>query len=204
MPIHIKHKHKQHYQVTLSAMQKHVQTSSNNELWMLEHFPVYTMGRAAKYEHIREKNHIPIIQSDRGGQVTYHGPGQLIAYPLLNLLQCNLKPLALVDLLEQSVINLLKKYGVDAYADPKMRGVYVNQMKIASIGLKIHKGMSYHGIALNINTDLTAFDAINPCGYKELQIINLNMLANTTVFEVRYQWLETILDLVLLKYECET
>lgn len=185
-------------------MQKHVQTSSNNELWMLEHFPVYTMGRAAKYEHIREKNHIPIIQSDRGGQVTYHGPGQLIAYPLLNLLQCNLKPLALVDLLEQSVINLLKKYGVDAYADPKMRGVYVNQMKIASIGLKIHKGMSYHGIALNINTDLTAFDAINPCGYKELQIINLNMLANTTVFEVRYQWLETILDLVLLKYECET
>lgn len=89
-------------------MQKHVQTSSNNELWMLEHFPVYTMGRAAKYEHIREKNHIPIIQSDRGGQVTYHGPGQLIAYPLLNLLQCNLKPLALVDLLEQSVINLLK------------------------------------------------------------------------------------------------
>lgn len=85
-----------------------------------------------------------------------------------------------------------------------MRGVYVNQMKIASIGLKIHKGMSYHGIALNINTDLTAFDAINPCGYKELQIINLNMLANTTVFEVRYQWLETILDLVLLKYECET
>lgn len=144
-----------------------------DEFWLLQHFPVYTLGLSGKPEHILDTDTIPVIQTDRGGQVTYHGPGQLIIYTLVNLHHLNLGIRSFVSLIEQAIIDLLADFDLNAYAKEKAPGVYINEKKIASLGLKVRKGYTYHGLSLNINMDLTPFNGINPCGYAGLQMTQL-------------------------------
>lgn len=147
-----------------------------DEIWFVEHPPVYTLGQAGKLEHILNPGNIPIEKSDRGGQVTYHGPGQLVIYPLLNLRRLNLGVRELVTLLETTIINLLSTYDIVAEARREAPGVYVNSAKIASIGLRIRRSYCYHGVAFNIAMDLNPFTGINPCGMSQLAITQLSDL----------------------------
>lgn len=147
-----------------------------DEIWFIEHNPVYTLGQAGKLEHILNPGNIPIEKSDRGGQVTYHGPGQLVVYPLLNLRRLNLGVRELVSLLENTTISLLATYNIIAQARKEAPGVYVNSAKIASIGLRIRRGYCYHGLAFNIAMDLNPFKGINPCGMSQLAITQLSDL----------------------------
>ena len=144
-----------------------------DELWLLEHPPIFTLGQAAKPEHVLGPGDIPVLQSDRGGQVTYHGPGQQVAYLLLDLRRVGLGVKRLVQLLEQAVIDLLAGYGIAAVARPDAPGVYVDGAKIASIGLRVRHGCCFHGIALNVDLDLEPFGRINPCGYPGLTVTRL-------------------------------
>ncbi|MFZ0219134.1 MAG: lipoyl(octanoyl) transferase LipB [Candidatus Aquirickettsiella sp.] len=147
-----------------------------DEIWLIEHNPVYTLGQAGKLEHILNPGNIPVEKTDRGGQVTYHGPGQLVIYPLLNLRRLNLGVRVLVTLLENTIINLLATYAIHAEAKKEAPGVYVNSAKIAAIGLRIRQGYCYHGLAFNIAMDLTPFAGINPCGMRQLTITQLSDL----------------------------
>lgn len=133
-------------------------------LWLTEHAPVFTQGQAGRPEHVLAPGDIPVVQSDRGGQVTYHGPGQLVAYLLLDLRRRRLGARGLVTLIETSLIELLAGYGIDAESRPAAPGVYVAGAKVASLGLRIRRGCSYHGLSLNVNMDLAPFSCINPCG----------------------------------------
>lgn len=151
-----------------------------DEIWFIEHSPVYTLGQAGKMEHILNPGNIPIEKTDRGGQVTYHGPGQLVIYPLLNLRRLNLGVRELVSLLENTIINLLATYAINAKAKKEAPGVYVNSAKIASIGLRIRRGYCYHGLAFNIAMDLSPFTGINPCGMRQLTITQLSDLGGPT------------------------
>ena len=144
-----------------------------DEIWCLQHPPVFTQGQAGKAEHVLDAGDIPVIHSDRGGQVTYHGPGQLVVYLLVDLRRKNLGVRALVDLIEAALIDLLARYGVVAIADPKAPGVYVRGRKIASLGLRVRHGCSFHGLALNVDVDLAPFERINPCGYAGLAMTRL-------------------------------
>lgn len=148
-----------------------------DELWLLEHPPVYTQGQAGKPEHVLNPGDIPIVQIDRGGQVTYHGPGQLIAYLMLDLKRHKLGVRELVRKLEQSVIDVLADYDIEAYGKVDAPGVYVmregGEAKIAALGLRIRNGYSYHGLSFNVNMDLEPFSRINPCGYAGLQVAQL-------------------------------
>lgn len=141
-----------------------------DEIWLLQHFPVYTLGLAGKPEHLLRDTGIPVIKIDRGGQITYHGPGQIVAYLLLDLRRRNLGVKELVRRMEQAVIDLLEGYGVSAERRDKAPGVYVDGAKIAALGLRIKNGCCYHGLALNVDMDLAPFQAINPCGYRGLQV----------------------------------
>jgi lipoyl(octanoyl) transferase len=142
-----------------------------DELWIVEHPPVYTLGQAGKPEHILEDVGIPIVKIDRGGQVTYHGPGQVVIYLLLDLQRLKIKVRELVTAIEQAVIDFLAAQGVAAERRAGAPGVYVGDAKIAALGLKIKNGCSYHGLALNVDMDLSPFAAINPCGYAGLKVI---------------------------------
>jgi lipoyl(octanoyl) transferase len=153
---------------------------SKDEIWIVEHHPVYTLGLDAKREHLLNIADIPVINSDRGGQVTYHGPGQLIIYTLLDIKRLNISIRRLVTILEQAMINALELYGIKALARPDAPGVYVNDKKIGSIGLRIKKNCSYHGLSLNNNMDLSPFDFINTCGYPGLKVTRLADLGITT------------------------
>ncbi|OGV30212.1 MAG: octanoyltransferase [Legionellales bacterium RIFCSPHIGHO2_12_FULL_35_11] len=144
-----------------------------DELWLTEHPPVYTQGQAGKAEHILNPTNIEIIQTDRGGQVTYHGPGQLVAYVLMDLHKNKLGIKSMICKLEQALINLLATYNIKASRKEKAPGVYVDGNKIASIGLRVKNGCTYHGVALNVAMDLTPFSGINPCGYKELKMTQI-------------------------------
>lgn len=144
-----------------------------DELWILQHFEVLTQGQAGKAEHILLPSDIPVVQTDRGGQVTWHGPGQLVAYFMFDLNRLGWNVRSLVSYTENLMIELLKKYDIDAYAKPDAPGVYVADRKIGSLGFKIRKGRSYHGFALNIDCDLSGFHTINPCGYAGLEMIRL-------------------------------
>lgn len=146
---------------------------TNDELWLLEHPPVFTQGLAGKPEHVLNPGDIPIIQTDRGGQVTYHGPGQLVAYALFDLRRLEIGVRQLVRSLEQAVIDVLADYGVAAHNRIDAPGVYVDGAKICSIGLRVRKGCSYHGIAFNITADLAPFARINPCGFRNLTVTRL-------------------------------
>ncbi|HMV12779.1 MAG TPA: lipoyl(octanoyl) transferase LipB [Nitrosomonas sp.] len=148
-------------------------TDTSDEIWLLQHFPVYTQGIAGKPEHLLYNNQIPVVNTDRGGQITYHGPGQLIVYTLLEFRRLGLTVRGLVTQLEKAVIDLLAVYCIKAESRREAPGVYVNGAKIASLGLKIKNGFCYHGIALNVDMDMEPFAAINPCGYKGLQMTQL-------------------------------
>lgn len=144
-----------------------------DELWILQHHDVLTQGQAGKPEHVLVPSHIPLVQSDRGGQVTWHGPGQLVAYFMFDLNRLGWNVRSLVTYAENLMIELLNKYGIQAYAKPDAPGVYVNERKIGSLGFKIRKGRSYHGLALNIDCDLFGFQTINPCGYAGLEMVRV-------------------------------
>jgi lipoyl(octanoyl) transferase len=146
---------------------------SKDEIWIVEHPPVYTLGLNGKQEHLLNPGSIPVIKTDRGGQVTYHGPGQLIIYTLLDIKRLKLNVRQLVTLLEQAVIDALAQYGIKTSARPDAPGVYLDHQKIASIGLRIKKGCSYHGLSINNHMDLTPFNHINTCGYPELEVTRL-------------------------------
>ncbi len=145
-----------------------------DEIWLVEHPPVFTQGQAGKAEHILAPGNIPVVQSDRGGQVTYHGPGQQVVYVLLNLRRRKLGVRELVTVLEQTVVATLAELGIEAYARPDAPGVYVGQRKICSLGLRIRKGCSFHGLALNIAMDLSPFQRINPCGYAGMEMTQVS------------------------------
>lgn len=169
----------QDYLTTLEAMRDFTDrrdAGTGDELWLLEHPPVFTLGQAGRREHLLDPGDIPVIQVDRGGQVTYHGPGQLIAYLLLDLRRAGLGVKRLVNLLEQAVIDLLAIYGIDAERRADAPGVYVADAKIASLGLRIRNGCSYHGLALNVAMDLEPFRRINPCGYAGLAVTQISDL----------------------------
>ncbi|HBG97018.1 MAG TPA: octanoyltransferase [Chromatiaceae bacterium] len=164
------------YHKTWRAMRRFTDqrdSRSDDQLWLLEHPPVFTLGQAGRLEHVRSPGDIPVLQTDRGGQVTYHGPGQLVAYLLLDLRRAGIGVKRLVHLLEESVITLLAEQGIDASTRLGAPGVYVNSAKIASIGLRVRRGCCYHGIALNVDLDLEPFQRINPCGYPGLQVTRL-------------------------------
>lgn len=149
---------------------------SADELWLLEHPSVYTLGQAGRREHLLRANDIPLVQSDRGGQITYHGPGQLVVYTLLDLRRRELGVRAAVQLLEQSVIDFLAAQGIESERRKGAPGVYVAGAKIAALGLRVRNGCSYHGLALNIDMDLAPFADINPCGYENLAVTQLRDL----------------------------
>lgn len=144
-----------------------------DEIWLVEHLPVFTQGQAGKAEHVLVPGDIPVIQSDRGGQVTYHGPGQQVMYVLLNLKRRKLGVRELVTLLEQTVVNTLAEYGIESHPRADAPGVYVGEKKICSLGLRIRKGCSFHGLALNIAMDLSPFLRINPCGYAGMEMTQM-------------------------------
>ena len=141
-----------------------------DELWFLQHPPVYTLGKNGKPEHILNAQEIPVINTDRGGQVTYHGPGQIVVYTLLDMKRLKTGVRELVTLIEQSIIDVLAGYGVDSCARRDAPGVYVNNAKIAALGLRVRKGCCFHGLALNVDMDLKPFSRINPCGYEGLEV----------------------------------
>lgn len=152
------------------------QADTPDELWFTEHPPVFTLGVNATREHLLAPGDIPVVRTDRGGQVTYHGPGQLMVYPLIGLKRRGLGVRALVSALEQSVVALLADRNVTAAARRDAPGVYVRQRKVASIGLRIRRGASFHGMALNVDVDLEPFSRINPCGYAKLELTDLKRL----------------------------
>jgi lipoyl(octanoyl) transferase len=147
-----------------------------SELWLLEHPPVFTLGQAGRVEHVRAPGTIPVVRTDRGGQVTYHGPGQLVAYLLLDLRAAGLGVRPLVTLIEQAVVTLLASWGIAAEARAAAPGVYVGGRKIASLGLRVRRGCSYHGLALNVDGDLEPFARIDPCGFPGLAVTRLRDL----------------------------
>lgn len=165
---------RQAYEPVWQAMQQFTDTRDANtadELWVLEHDPVFTQGQAGKAEHILAPGDIPIVKVDRGGQVTYHGPGQLVVYFLLDLRRHKLGVRQLVNTIEDTIVSLMAEYGVSAAARPDAPGVYVDGAKLCSLGLRIRRGCSFHGLALNVAMDLEPFLRINPCGYAGMQMI---------------------------------
>lgn len=171
--IQIRHLGLQPYEPISQAMHDFTDTrdeTTADEIWLVEHERVFTQGQAGKAEHVLVPGDIPVIQSDRGGQVTYHGPGQQVMYVLLNLKRRKLGVRELVTILEQTVVNTLAELGIEAYPRADAPGVYVDGRKICSLGLRIRKGCSFHGLALNIDMDLSPFLRINPCGYAGLEM----------------------------------
>jgi lipoyl(octanoyl) transferase len=167
-------------------MQEFTDTRNENtpdEIWFVEHPPVFTMGLNASEEHLLAPGGIPVVQIDRGGQVTFHGPGQLMIYPLLDIRRSNIGVRKLVTALEQSVVDLVAEYDVAAVARADAPGVYVAGDKLASVGLRIRRGSSFHGMALNVDIDLEPFTRINPCGYAELQMTDLKRLGINLTLE---------------------
>jgi lipoyl(octanoyl) transferase len=164
------------YEPTWRAMQQFNEQrgpSTADEIWLLEHPPVFTLGMAADRSHVLAPGDIPVVQTDRGGQVTYHGPGQLVAYALLDLRRLGLNVRDLVTRLEQSVIDLALDHGIEARGRRDAPGVYVQGRKLASVGMRIRRGCSYHGLALNVDMDLSPFARINPCGMTNLEVTSL-------------------------------
>lgn len=172
------------YQPTLEAMRKLTaerDADTPDEIWLLQHPSVFTQGQAGKAEHLLAPGDIPVIQVERGGQVTYHGPGQLVGYLMLDLRRLGLGVRELVTAMERSLVELLASYGVEAAPKPDAPGVYVAGAKIASLGLRVRRGCSFHGLALNVDMDMQPFQRINPCGYSGLQMVQLSELVSGPV-----------------------
>ncbi len=166
--------------------------STVDELWLVQHPPVFTQGQAGKAEHVLAPGDIPIIQIDRGGQVTYHGPGQIVAYPLVDIRRMSVGVREFVRCIEQSIIQVLKQYGVEGERRKGAPGVYVNGEKIASVGLRVRKGRSFHGLAFNIDMDLEPFQRINPCGYEGLVVTHLQAFSPVVFSEAEDRLVESI------------
>ena len=167
------------YQPVLDAMRELTDqrnADTPDQLWLLQHPRVFTQGQAGKAEHVLAPGDIPVIQVDRGGQVTYHGPGQWVVYLMIDLKRRGLGVRALVTLIEESIVQLLAEYGIEAAPQPKAPGVYVDGDKVASLGLRVRRGCSYHGLAINVDMDLEPFQRINPCGYQGLQVVSMAQL----------------------------
>lgn len=189
----------QEYDPCYKAMQEFTLNRDENtmdQIWFVEHSPVYTLGLNSKKEHLLNTHHIPVIETDRGGQVTYHGPGQLIIYFLLDLKRLGLTVKGLVNSLEQTVIDLLnKEYSLIAYRKDGAPGVYIDEKKISALGVRIKRGCCYHGLALNVDMDLLPFAGINPCGYEGLEITQLKQFGiNDSIEKVADAFLPVIFN----------
>jgi lipoyl(octanoyl) transferase len=156
---------------------------SVDEIWLTEHDPVFTQGQAGKSEHVLAPGDIPVVRSDRGGQVTYHGPGQLVGYLMIDIRRAGITPRGLVTAIERSIIDLLETYGISGKNRADAPGVYVDGAKVASLGLRIKRGCSYHGLALNVAMDLEPFSRINPCGLRGIQVTQLSALGGPSRIE---------------------
>ena len=181
MSILVRHLGEVDYHETWRKMQDFTdnrQKDSPDELWILQHPAVYTLGKNGKAEHVLNPGNIPVVNSDRGGQVTYHGPGQIVVYTLLDLTRMKIGVRALVTALEQTIVELLCGYEITATARREAPGVYVNDAKIAALGLRVRKGCSFHGLALNVDMDLEPFTRINPCGYEGLAVTQIKDLVS--------------------------
>ena len=179
----IKHLGRVDYEPTYQAMVAFTDDrtdSTPDELWIVEHPPVFTQGMAGKPEHLLQHSKIPVVQVDRGGQITYHGPGQVVVYTMIDFKRRHISVRDLVSRLENSIIATLAHFGIEAHNDPKRPGVYVDERKIASLGLRIKRGSVYHGLALNVNMDLEPFHQINPCGYAGLEMVQMAELVSPT------------------------
>ncbi len=177
------------YEPVWRAMQSFTSQRDENtpdELWLVEHPPVFTLGQAGKPEHILCAGDIPVIHVDRGGQVTYHGPGQIVAYPMIDLKRHGIGVKALVKGIEQAIIDTLNEYGIEAARKDNAPGVYVDGKKIAALGLRVRKGRSFHGLAFNIHMDLEPFNRINPCGFTDLQVISVaDLVPEVTIADIQ-------------------
>lgn len=185
------------YQPTLEAMRQLTRERDEHtadEIWLLQHPKVFTQGQAGKAEHLLAPGDIPVVQVERGGQVTYHGPGQLVAYLMLDLRRLDLGVRELVTAMEQSLVELLASYAIEAAPKADAPGVYVAGDKIASLGLRVSRGCSFHGLALNVDMDMTPFLRINPCGYAGLKMVQMrDLLATPPAFDEVAQRLEQVL-----------
>ena len=195
----------QSYLPTFNKMQDYTinrHADSEDQIWLLQHQPVFTQGQAGKAEHILAAGDIEVVQVDRGGQVTYHGPGQLIAYVMLDIKRLDIGVRQLVSALEDSLIQCLLQLGIEAFAKPDAPGVYVADAKIASLGLRIKKGRSYHGLALNEDMDLTPFNRINPCGYQGMAITQIaDFVAQPNIEQIAAMWLQAFSDILAFSYQ---
>jgi lipoyl(octanoyl) transferase len=181
------------YEPTWRAMQRLTaerSAASADEIWFLEHAPIFTLGMNARRAHVIAPGDIPVLQIDRGGQVTYHGPGQLVVYPLVDLKRAGLGVRDLVSALENAVINYAAELGIRAHCRKSAPGVYVEERKLASLGIRIRRGASYHGLALNVQMDLAPFGRIDPCGYPGLEMTQLADLGGPTSVELAAQGLQ--------------
>ena len=188
------------YRVAWDAMRDFThprQSGTPDQLWLTEHPPVFTQGLNGRAEHVLDSGDIPLVQVDRGGQVTYHGPGQLIIYCLLDLNRLGLGVKGLVALIEQAIIVLLNGYDIDAHTRAGAPGVYVEQEKIAALGLRIRKGCCYHGLSLNVDMELEPFSRIDPCGYRDLPVTQLcDLGVNVGIEQVGYELADVIKGLL--------
>ena len=172
-----------------------------DEIWFVQHPPVFTLGQAGKVEHLLTPGDIPVVHSDRGGQVTYHGPGQLVCYLLIDVRRRKLGVRDLVTAIEQSIVQLIKAYGVVSESKREAPGVYVDGRKLAALGLRIRKGCSYHGLSLNVDMDLKPFSNINPCGFEGLEVIDMKRLGiDRSMTEVR----EALTDILIRQIGYDT
>ena len=187
MKLIVRHLGLQEYEPVWQAMQQFTDERDKNtedEIWLVQHPRVFTLGKAGKQEHLLNTGDIPVVKVDRGGQVTYHAPGQLVAYILLDLNRLNIGVRELVTRLEASIINVLSEYGITAESRRDAPGVYVEGRKIAALGLRVRRGFCFHGMALNVDMDLEPFARINPCGYEGLEITQITDLVDDVDFDV--------------------
>jgi len=199
--IKVRSKGLQDYLITWEEMKSFTENRDSDtldELWTLEHNSVFTQGLSGKSKHLLKKTQIPIIQSDRGGQITYHAPGQLIIYCLIDIQRLGIGIKKMVSMIEQSLIELLSSYDITAHTLKGAPGVYVNDSKIAALGLKVKHGRTYHGLSLNIDMDLSPYTLINPCGYSDLKVTQMRNLTNNIVniSDIKHELSEHLIDSV--------
>lgn len=188
------------YRTTWQTMQRYTEArgpESDDEIWLVEHDRVFTQGQAGKAEHLLMPGDIPVVQVDRGGQVTYHGPGQLVAYPLMDIRRMGSDVRRFVSLIENSIVAVLGDHGVTSAPRPDAPGVYVGEQKICSLGLRIKRGCSYHGLALNVDMDLEPFSRINPCGYQGMRMTQMvDLVGSVDMTTVKRTWVQHFCDAV--------
>ncbi|MCB1604959.1 MAG: lipoyl(octanoyl) transferase LipB [Xanthomonadales bacterium] len=202
-PVKIKHLGFSEYEPVWRAMQEFTDSrdkDTTDEIWTVEHPPVFTQGQAGKAEHILAAGDIPVIQVDRGGQVTYHGPGQIVIYPLIDLKRHKMGIKALVHGIEEAIIQTLSQYDVYAQRRENAPGVYVEGKKVASLGLRVRKGCTFHGLAFNIRMDLEPFSRINPCGFLGLEVVQLSEFVNNVDFhQVQNELVDNLCNILKFK-----